>query len=585
MKDKIKRLPSNVTNKIAAGEVVERPASAVKELIENSIDAGSKNIEIRLIEGGKERIQIIDDGCGMSRNDAKISLERFSTSKIEVFEDLEKLVTFGFRGEALASIAAVSIMEIRTRSEEEPEGSILKSEGGSILSIREIPWNRGTSITVGNIFFNTPARRKFQKNALSESRQIYRIFRYFSLAYPELRLSLYNDERCIWNLQPSDLKQRITDVISPGTADKLISIDADNGLYKLYGYISIPDWTRGTRNDQYVFINRRFVKNRTIEHGIFQGYGTTLSQAGRYPLYVLKLETDPDLFDINIHPSKLEARFQDERGLHRFFSEAVYNALCLKGSAPPVYKSTSGKLSERVPEGINPTGMDNFGQSNNVELSLFEKDHHLKQPAIPSPGDQERDVLSGKIMESEKVWQVHNCYIFSQVRSGLVIIDQHVAHERVLYEKALKRLQGNEKLSQQLLFPQTLQLSNDEFIRIRELFSELKKLGFEIKIFSDNTIVIESVPLEVRQGREVETLKNILEEFEKDEYKDLAANERLAASFACRSAVKKGDKLSVDEMYKLIDDLFATEYPYHCPHGRPTIIDFNLKEINSRFLR
>jgi len=579
----IQKLPVGVANKIAAGEVVERPSAVVKELIENSIDAGSQHIDIYIIEGGKERIQVVDDGSGMSQEDAVMSLERFSTSKIFEFEDLEKLTTFGFRGEAVASIASVSLMEIKTKYDESREGVLVRCEGGDVIEVRSIPWNKGTSVTVNNLFFNTPARRKFQKNALSEARQIYRVFRYYALAYPELYLSLHHDGRCIWRLQPADLIQRISDVFDPKIRNNLIKVSFQNNLYSLFGYTSIPEWTRSTRNDQYLFINKRYIKNRTVEHGVYQGYGTTLGHSAGHPFFILMLTLPPDLYDINIHPSKLEAKFQDERGIHHLFSHAVRSCLGLTDMMD--YSETAGKKnelsqgnSERFPEQHTST-------AHTVERAPLELDFEGQRSKNDKGVSTDDSAIGEKLIDREKVWQVHNCYIFSQVKNGLIIIDQHVAHERILYEKALRRLEGGEKPSQQLLFPQAVQLDKDEIIILRELLPDLSKLGFGIKVSETDTILIESTPLEIKAGREINTLRNIFEEYQKDEYKDLSVYDRLAMSFACRSAIMKGDKLTVDEMYKLIDDLFATEFPYFCPHGRPTVIDFSLNDLNARFLR
>ncbi|MFC1555557.1 DNA mismatch repair endonuclease MutL [candidate division KSB1 bacterium] len=587
----IKKLPPNVTNKIAAGEVVERPAAVVKELIENSIDAGSTNVEVFLIEGGKERIQIVDNGKGFARDDLEVSLERFSTSKIEMFEDLENLMTFGFRGEALASIASISLLDIKSRAQDEQEGTYLRAEGGEIIEIKSAPWTTGTSITVNNLFFNTPARRKFQKNALSESRQIYRVFRYFALAYPELGFSLHNDGRCIWRLQNADLRTRISEIFDPKIVEKLSEISFQDSLYNVSGFISVPEWTRSTRIDQYLFVNNRYIKNRTVEHGVYHGYGTALAHGAGHPFFVLKLELEPNLFDINVHPTKLEARFRDDRGMHRFISKAVQNGLGI-----PEWSHGQQQTASRIPV----TGKTGF--SNNIQVARNEENpehgNGIAQTSFQLPliesGSNNPEIITAHgdenvhlrpSLEHEKVWQVHNCYIFSQVKSGLIILDQHVAHERILYEKARRRLQGGEKPSQQLLFPETIHLTRDELVIINELLNELKQLGFEISITGNDAAAVKAVPLEIRQGREIKALKDIIEEYQKDEYKDLSIHERLAASFACRSAIMKGDKLTVDEMYRLIDDLFATEMPYYCPHGRPTVIDLSLIDINSKFKR
>ena len=578
--NKVKRLPESVSNQIAAGEVIERPASIVKELIENSIDAGSTSIEIRIEDGGKGSIQIIDNGCGMSMSDAEVSLERFSTSKIHSFSDLERLTTFGFRGEALSSIAAVSMLEMKTKDKQNEEGCLIKTEGGKINGYRKIPWKTGTTIAVKNLFYNTPVRRKFQKGTLSEKRQIYRVFRYCALAYPELSLSLYNDNRQIWKLTGSDLSTRILDLFDTGVRQHLIELSFTDNQFSLTGFFSVPEWTRSTRNDQYLFLNNRYIKNKIVEHAVYQGYGQTLSHTGGHPFYILKLSTSPDNYDINIHPTKLEATFHDDTGLHRLISSAIRNSLGI-----PKFEEKPVRMKPAYPD------LDRKDSGGSFEPDFYKAESEPEELTIPavSPTAISTDTpvpeKETNAVNPEKVWQVHQCFIFSQVKSGLMIIDQHTAHERILYEKALRMLTGGEKPSQQLLFPQTVKLDKELMIVLDGLIPHLEKLGFDLRIFGDDTAVIEAVPLGFKIGRETEVLKKILDEYQKDEYKDHDIHDRLAMSFACRSAIMKGDKLSKEEMINLIDDLFATEFPYYCPHGRPTVIDMSLNELNSRFHR
>ena len=581
--NRIQRLSESVTNKIAAGEVIERPASVIKELLENAIDAGSTRIDVRIYEGGKEKIQIIDNGCGMNREDAALSLERFSTSKIQQFEDLEKLSSFGFRGEALASISAVSIIEMSTKTVEDEVGTYVRAEGGKIIAIDAIPWNQGTSITVNNIFFNTPARKKFQKNTLSETRQIYRVLRHYALVYPDLYLRLYSDDTMIWNLQPSDLTARIADVFEPEMLHHLLPVSGVDSHFVMTGYISVPEWMRSTRNDQYLFLNKRFIKNRTAEHAVYLGYGQTLSHVNGHPFFILQLEVSPARFDVNIHPTKLDVRFQDERGLHHFISQTVRSALGGSRIGLPEREKGTEKPIEAVLQSIPQFGMiqNVLAAPETLQLSMGPAAGKEGEKAVTAHKEQQEKFS----FDLDKVWQVHNCFIFSQVKNGLIIIDQHTAHERILYEKALRMLNRGEKPSQQLLFPQTIELNRDESIVLTEIQPHLDKLGFDVRLVGTDIALIEAVPVEVKIGREEETVKNIIEEYQNDEYKDLDINDRLARSFACRSAVMRGDKLTPEEMYKLIDDLFATQFPYYCPHGRPTVIDITLKELNSRFYR
>jgi len=585
----INQLEVEVANKIAAGEVVERPASVIKELVENSIDAGAVKIEIKIENGGKDKIQVIDNGTGIKKSEISKSIERFSTSKLNTYEDLEKLMTYGFRGEALASIASISIMEIKTKFINDKEGTLLKSEGSDIKSVKRLPWNKGTCITISNLFYNTPARKKFQKNTLSEVRQIYKVFKYFALANPEINFVLKKEGKTIWDLKPSKLNDRINILFSENLSDNLIEISYEENDRKIHGFISTPEWKRSNRSDQYLFLNKRYIKNRIADHGIYQGYGTTLSHGSGHPFYVLMLDMPPEKFDINIHPTKIEAKFQDEKAIHHSFSAATKSALGTAGTdfiRSNTY-SSSAEIFENKNYNPNQPVQSNllFPKSDNtIEFSSYKQENESQ---IDSEMNTELNegIVKKNSIEKEKVWQVHQCFIFAQVKSGLILIDQHTAHERVLYEKTLKMMHKNEKSSQQLLFPQSLVFDLETILILNEVKPYLEKIGFEIKIFGEDTVIIDAVPTDVKMGREFQVIKDIIREYSGDEFKDIDIHDRIARMYACRSAIMKGDNLTTDEMFRLIDDLFATDFPYYCPHGRPTVVDMSLKELNSKFFR
>lgn len=586
----IKVLSEHVINKIAAGEVIDRPSSVVKELVENSIDAGANEISIILKEGGKSLIQVIDNGSGMDEQDAIMSFQRHATSKIHDFNDIERVLTLGFRGEALASIASVARVEMKTVPPDSIEGTLLKIDGGVVHHVGRTGGNPGTSVAVKNIFFNTPARRKFLRANSTEYRHILSTINRFTLAYPDIEFQLYHDDNLVFDYKKTDLLQRLGEVLGGEIRDNLMPIDEENAVFKLSGYIGNFDILRKSRGEQYFFVNNRYINDRTLAAAVVSGYGELLPK-GRFPIYVLFFEFDPERLDVNVHPTKSEIKFADQQILFSMVRGAVKRALSKDDVIPDV--SPQDIMQRPRKPRFRSSLIDDMKSSNRHQTSIdFDAaasalyggeavESHAQQAASPSQESQTE--TSGD--ERQLLWQMHNKYILSQIKSGFVIIDQHAAHERITYEKVKARLYSNDAPSQQLLFPHTLELSTEDFSLLMDILPFLEKIGFVIKGFGSRTIVVEGVPAGMRIRKEEKILHEILDEYKLKLGSEVDMQERVAKSVACRASIMSGDRLSYDEMNALVDQLFSCETPYFCPHGRPTMITISLDELDNRFER
>ncbi|MCU7494460.1 MAG: DNA mismatch repair endonuclease MutL [Ignavibacteria bacterium] len=637
MKNKIKILPENIANKIAAGEVVQRPESVVKELLENSIDARAKNIDVVIKHAGKALIQIVDDGEGMTEEDAILSIQRHATSKISVYEDLEAIKTLGFRGEALSSIAAVSQLEIRTEMMDDEVGICLKVEDGVNVTIEKGSFSKGTSISVRNLFFNTPARRNFMKSDATELKHIIETFKRIALSRPDITFRFFNDDEVIFDFQAGTRDERIRAIFADNMMDALIEVKELTNFLSVSGYIAKPAYLRKSKGEQYLFINNRYVVSKQVNHAVFHSYENILDK-GDYPFFILFMELDPREIDINVHPSKLEVKFEDEKDVYAFMHAVMKKAL---GSYDLVPSMTFGPESESGKERLHfddfrrtekndfqdrpnfqsqapasrdeatssqPQAMrgsrgsdfsdrdiDMLFNSLNTEIRKTAPgeavDHPFSQTEnrevyhSVSPGRPEDEAQDMKVFTSFII-QLHNKYILSQIKSGLMIIDQHVAHERILYEKALQSFNADLPFSQQLLFSQSITVDAGDYALLKELKPFLTKLGFELKFFSKNMVVVDGVPQDVKLGTEEKILLEIVDEYKKNQReKHLEERDNLAKSFSCKTAIKAGDRLSEKEMRLLVDQLFATSMPYVCPHGRPIVIKIPLEEFDKRFGR
>ncbi len=568
MKTKIHILSEHLMKRIAAGEVIERPASVVKELLENSLDAQASKISLLIKDGGIEKIQVIDNGSGMSEEDVLVCCERHATSKISSQRDLEDIHTFGFRGEALASISSVSRMEIISMTEEDSEATHAYLENGKIKEVIKCAPRKGTTVTVKDIFSHVPARRKFLKRPSTELRHIIAAFRKVCLAHPDIEFILYIDGKKTYDLRPGKLEKRIRDLLGKEKSSKLIPVEKKNNLYSLFGFISKPTDPVKTRENQFFFLNKRNVVNKSVIHAVLSAYESR-STRNTFPVFMLFLDTDPQRFDVNVHPAKIEVRFRDERIIHDFIRSAVKEALNKPSVIPELNVIHNRKRLGKAQKIIDAADLGQLTlDAQGTPEENIQKYYHVKG-----------------FQSTPKLWQIHKRYIISQIKSGLTIIDQHVAHERVLYEKALNSLKGTEGVSQQLLFPQTVQLSPDDYILLTEILPFLEKIGFSIKEFGRNTIIIEAIPADIRTGFERDILIDIIDHYNetKDETSD--AKDAVAKSYACKSAIKSGKEMTDEEMVSLIDQLFATENPYFCPHGRPVVVNLSIEEIDKRFGR
>lgn len=610
---RIKILSDQLTNKIAAGEVVQRPASLVKELVENSLDAGASEITVVIKNGGRTLCQVVDNGEGMSKDDLLLAFERYATSKIATAEDLTAIRTLGFRGEALASIAAVSIVNAVSAEKGADSGYELRIEGGSFREIKPVAALPGTNISVKNLFYNVPARRKFLKSREVEFRHIIDIIRKFSMIHPQVQFILIHNDREVLRLRPETLLDRIVNLYSGEYRENLIRITESRNRVKLSGYIGNLNLVRARRGDQYLFVNQRFISDRLMNYAISSAYSSLISRS-EYPFYCLHLELDPTMVDVNVHPTKMEVKFREQNRIYRFLEESVRAGLQeimhvipdLTRFAPEHYYS-AGPTSKNteIPKREPGAGLEEEKPQPTVpdrEFSAASPMQTDSQTEIQLEGARRntdtqwsaraRRFIEQGLPESQAeyhpdvpLYQLHNKYIITQIKSGLVIIDQHVAHERILYENAIRAMAEQPWRAQQLLFPEIIELSVTDFSLLLEVLPFLEKIGFSLREFGKNTIALEAVPAGMTWGHESTIIKDILDHYQEYGTKDASIQHRVAASYSCKAAIKSGDKLTQEEMRNLVDNLFATKNPYFCPHGRPIIVNLTLKELDKRFER
>lgn len=615
---KINILPEFIANKIAAGEVVQRPESVVKELLENALDAKAKSIEVFIRRAGKVLIQVVDDGEGMNADDALLSIQRHATSKIKDVDDLEKINTFGFRGEALSSISAVSQLEIKTETAEDEIGTLIKVENDEV-TVEKGSFSKGTSISVKNLFYNTPARRNFLKSNSTELKHIIEAFKRAALSYPEVSFKFTNDDDLIFDFSAGSQNDRIKAVFADNIFDVVLHVEELSDYLNVSGYVAKPTFLKKSKDDQYLFINRRYVRSKLINHAVFSAYENILEK-GDYPFFLIFIEIDPKKFDINVHPQKLEVKFDDDKNIYSYVNAVIKKGLGSYDLVPNISFGRDDKkgvklnqhhhtFTEKQDFSDRPAYSSGIGSAPRTNRSLFSNDDidRLFDTFENKPSAAQRNINIENQNQSEDSQQsniefkhseiregtdstfivaLHNKYILAQIKTGLMVIDAHVAHERILYEKALKSFTAELPFSQQLLFAQSQQVDVADYGLLQELEQHLSQLGFALKFFSGNTVVIEGVPSDVKVGTETETLLDILSEYRKNQReKSLDVTHNVAASFSCKAAIKAGDKLTEKEMRLLVDQLFATSMPYVCPHGRPIVIKISLEEFDKRFGR
>ena len=577
-------LSKDLRNKISAGEVVERPASVVKELLENSIDAGSTEIEIVLEKGGHQTIQVRDNGCGMAADDLPASVKRYHTSKISELDDLFAINTLGFRGEALASISSVADLSIIS-SNGNGEGAELPIKNGKLGKVQPAPEIDGTEITIRNLFYNTPARKKFLKSPRVELRKVIDVVRRFGLSYPEVSFSLISDDKKIISVLSESLEERINSLFDKTYRKNLLSITITKGDYTFTGFVGNLNLVRRRPGEQYLFLNRRFIKDRLLNSAVYSAY-RSLVKRGEFPFFVINLAIPADQVDVNVHPMKIEARFKDEWRVYHVLRSGVNDTIqpILK-TIPDLEKRQydyQSYFKETTTQKDSKQAKMNFRRQEPIENIL--QTTQLKRAKdyasnLAIPGTEADNIII------DRIWQIHSKYIISEINSGLVIIDQHVAHERVLYEEAMMAFESTSMASQTLLFPELLEFSSDEFDGLLDILPYLEKIGFKVKKVGDYSISVEATPSDVSWGNERQVIRDIIDDFLETRKTSSSYKESIAASFACKAAIKAGDKLTHDELQLLVNRLFATEHPYYCPHGRPIIVQMSLEELDKRFER
>ncbi|MCP4457489.1 MAG: DNA mismatch repair endonuclease MutL [Cytophagales bacterium] len=602
MQDIIQLLPDSIANQIAAGEVVQRPASAVKEMLENSVDAGATIINVVVKDAGKGMIQVIDNGRGMSVTDARMSFERHATSKIRTFDDLLKIQTKGFRGEALASIAAVAQVELKSRREEDELGTQISIEASEVKKQEPTQTSQGTSICVKNLFYNVPARRNFLKSNPVEFRHISDEFHRVALAHPSIAFQLKHNDLDIYQLDEGKLSKRIVQLFGKKYHEQLIACEEELADVLVTGYVGKPEHAKKTRGEQYFFINHRYIKNPYLNHAVSKAYEGLLKE-DYFPFYVLNIEMDPMQVDVNVHPTKTEVKFADDRTLYGVIQSAVRQALAAFNVTPSLDFSTdinfehfTQKRSDRF-DSAKDRAYGNFQTiDSNKGVEHWEKLYQdadeeeqrmIEQATKEGAGRTESVRFESSLLPEEstfskqKSYQLHDAYLLRQVKSGMVLLDKEAALERIFFEKIDNTTSG---ASQSSLFPQQIGLNGPDYVLVMELKEEIESLGFRFETMGEQMIVIQGVPADLAPCNEKEIFEGLIEQF-KDNAKnlELPRRESLNRALAKRIATTRCKQLGEEEADHLIDQLFACNQPNYTPEGKPTYVLISLDKINSWF--
>ena len=622
MPDIVQLLPENIANQIAAGEVIQRPASAVKELLENAVDAGATEIKLFVNDAGKALIQVIDNGQGMSETDARMCFERHATSKIKNIEDLFHIKTMGFRGEALASIAGVAQVELKTKKAEDITGTYIEIENSVVKTQQPIAVQQGTSISMKNLFFNVPARRNFLKSNTSELRHIVDEFIRVSMAFPEIFFSFTSNGQQVFHLEKGTLKQRIVQILGNNYAAKLVSVQEETDYMNIYGFVGKPDTAKKTRGDQYLFVNNRFIKSAYLNHAVMNAFSDMIAKDS-FPMYALFIDLDPSRLDINVHPTKQEIKFEDEKIIYAFVQSAVKHALAQFSVTPTLDFDLD--ISIQQSDAVSKPFTDDkrsAAASSSLYKTFTQKHqaHFIENKSDLQHWDSELSVVSGQLsVDGEKEFinqedldknnkteytpepiqtkqdkkptnnnfiQLHNSFIIAENRNGFIAIHQQNAHERILYERFLNAIKGKPIATQRSLFPATIELAPGDTVLLNELLDDLQLLGYLVEPFGNNTFVIQGSPADVVQGNEKATLEKMLDQY-KHFSNDLKFNkrEKLLRSMAWQQSVKAGTSLDQKEMESLINDLFECETPNCTPNGKPSYLEFKKEELDKIFGR
>ncbi|MDD3722447.1 MAG: DNA mismatch repair endonuclease MutL [Lutibacter sp.] len=602
MADIIQLLPDHVANQIAAGEVVQRPASVVKELLENAIDAEATIIKLIVKEAGKTLIQVIDNGKGMSQTDARLSFERHATSKIKKAEDLFNLHTKGFRGEALASIAAIAHVELKTKQENQQLGSCLKIEGSNLISQENISTPTGTSVAVKNLFYNIPARRNFLKSNTIETRHLVNEFQRVALAHPNIAFSFYHNENEIYNLSTGNLRQRIVAILGKRTNEKLVPIHEITDLVEVKGFVTKPEFAKKKRDEQFFFVNDRFIKNSYLNHAVSSAFENLLS-GGHYPTYFLYLTVPANSIDINIHPTKTEIKFDDEKTLYAILRSTVKHSLGQYNVGPILDFERDATLD--TPYNLKDKNAPNPRVIVNHDFNPFKSE--IQKP-IQFPYRREKKMeweslyngldstninfksetvdagLFSEEKDNSKTYQVHKKYIVSSIKSGIVYINQQLAHQRILYEEFLQNITLKDAMSQQLLFPLELSFNTSDIVLIKEIKAELESIGFLFGEILNDTIVVMGMPINIIESQITGIIEHLLEDIKNDiPNTNFSQVDLMAKSLSKSLAIKTGTKLDLKEQEDIVNKLFLCKQPDSSPFGKRIFITVDIEEIDKKF--
>jgi len=582
MPDIIKILPTEVSNKIAAGEVVQRPSSVLKELLENSIDANASKIKVIIKKAGKNLIQVIDDGQGMSRNDMHSSFVKHATSKIDKIDDIFSINSMGFRGEALAAIASVSMIEMSSAKFDENDGYFIELNSGKIISEKELIGNKGTSIKVQNLFFNVPARRNFLKSDFVELKHIIDVFNKIALSHNEIEFSFINNGEEIFYLKKESLKKRIISIFGDKIRENLIPINEDTQIASLNGFILKPDFAKKSRSNQYIFVNNRSVKSQFINHSIFTSYDGILRD-GYYPGYFLFINIDPTKIDVNVHPNKTEIKFDDDQNLYSIINSAVKHCLGIYQVSPILDfdKDPSMDVSySQIKTNPKIPSVDVNSDFNPFQIFNDDKVENLFSEKFPNIIESNNDLKEKK---SIKIFQIFNKFIVSASTSSLIIINQKLAHQRILYESFLRSMFDSIEDIQKLAFPIELSLSNKQLILFEKIDSEFKSIGFEYELF-DHQLKILTIPSQLKMNSIEEIIDNILnDEYDFDCSNSLSHSDFFAKKLSKSSSIKSGKKLNSDEQEFLVNQLFSCKEPNLSPDNKQIFVTLSKNDIENIF--
>jgi DNA mismatch repair protein MutL len=619
--DIINLLPENIANQIAAGEVIQRPASAVKELLENAVDAGATEIKLFVNDAGKALVQVIDNGKGMSETDARMSFERHATSKIKNIDDLFHIKTMGFRGEALASIAGVAQVALKTRKAGEPVGTFIEIENSIVTSQQPVATQEGTNISMKNLFFNVPARRNFLKSNASELRHIIDEFIRVAMSFPEIFFSLFSNGQEVFHLEKGSLKQRITQVLGNNYSAKLVSVKEETDYMTIYGFVGKPETAKKSRGDQYFFVNNRFIKSAYLNHAVVNAFSDMIAKDS-FPMYALFIDIDPSSLDINVHPTKQEIKFEDEKIIYAFVQSAVKHALAQYSVTPTLdfeldaaiqqsdavsqpftsekqFTATGSSLYKTFTQKNQAHFINNKSDLESWDESLMKQgfSNENREEATTKRELQQGDYFAGSLKNiyqpvadkkptSEEFIQLHKSFIIAENENGFMVIHQQNAHERVLYERFTNAMKGKPIATQRSLFPVTLELTPSDAVLLKELLPDLNLLGYQVEPFGNNTFVIQGSPADVPDGNEKSALEKMLEQYKHFISEiNFSKREKLLRSMAWQQSVKGGTYLSSKEIKVLVEDLFHCEINNTTPNGKPVFLEFKKDELNKMFGR